>query len=92
MARIVRAALIQTEGLSPREAMVEHQVGLVRRAAAEGAQVTCLQELATGPYFCQEEDRRWYDLAEPVPDGPTIQRMQEVARETGMVLIVPVYE
>ncbi len=92
MARIVRAALIQTEGLSPREKMVEHQVGLLRRAAEQGAQVTCLQELSTGPYFCQEEDKRWYDLAEPVPDGPTIQRMQGVARETGMVLIVPVYE
>jgi N-carbamoylputrescine amidase len=72
--------------------MVERQIMLIHQAAEQGAQITCLQELATGPYFCQEEDKRWYDLAEPVPDGPTVQHMQEVARETGMVLIVPVYE
>jgi len=92
MSRIVRAALIQTEGLTPVEKMVEHQVKLIGQAAEQGAQITCLQELATGPYFCQVEDKSWYSLAEPVPDGPTVQRMQEVARETGMVLIVPVYE
>ena len=92
MSRIVRAALIQTEGLTPVDKMVERQIALIHQAAEQGAQITCLQELATGPYFCQEEDKRWYDLAEPVPDGPTVQRMQEVAAETGMVLIVPVYE
>jgi len=92
MSRIVRAALIQTEGLTPVEKMVEQQVKLIGQAAEQGAQITCLQELATGPYFCQVEDKSWYSLAEPVPDGPTVQRMQEVARETGMVLIVPVYE
>ena len=38
------------------------------------------------------QDAEHYRWAEPVPDGPTVQRMQALARETGMVLVVPVYE
>ena len=92
MGDTVRAAVIQTRGISPREAMVEHQAELVRRAVSQGAEVVCLQELATGPYFCQIEDDRWFDLAEEVPDGPTTATMTELAAELGVVLIVPLFE
>ncbi|GGS39684.1 nitrilase-related carbon-nitrogen hydrolase [Streptomyces violaceus] len=44
------------------------------------------------PYFCQVQDAEHYRWAEPVPDGPTVQRMQALARETGMVIVVPVFE
>ena len=44
----------------------------VRTAAAQNAQVICLQELFRSPYFCQEENARFFDLAEPVP-GPTLE-------------------
>jgi beta-ureidopropionase len=89
---VVRSALIQARGRMSMAENVEHQVALVRQAAERGAQITCLQELATGPYFCQVQDPAFYDFAEPVPDGPTIRRMQALARELAMVLIVPVYE
>lgn len=89
---IVRSALIQTTGISPPEVMVAHQATLVRQAAAAGAQIICLQELATGPYFCQVESREWFDLAEPVPDGPTVKAMAELAAALGVVLIVPLFE
>ena len=100
MARTVRAALVQatlnedaTASTSAiRTAMLEKSLGLVDEAAAKGAQVLCLQELFYGPYFCAEQDPRWYELAEKVPDGPTIRVMQEKAKEHGMVLVVPVYE
>ncbi|SVB38700.1 uncharacterized protein METZ01_LOCUS191554, partial [marine metagenome] len=65
---VVRAALIQTTGLQPLEAMLDRQSSLLREAAGKGAQVACLQELSTGPYFCQTEDPKWFDLAEEVPN------------------------
>jgi beta-ureidopropionase len=92
MSSIVRAALIQTTGISPRDAMVEHQIGLIEEAAAKGAQVVCLQELSTGPYFCQREAREWFELAEEVPAGPTTTAMANVARRLGLVLVVPLFE
>jgi beta-ureidopropionase len=60
-------------------------------AAKQGSQVTCLQELFYSPYFCQEQDAKWYDFVEPIP-GPTTKRLQEVAKRHDMVLIVPLYE
>ena len=87
----VRAAVIQAHANMPKEDAVEKHVELIGKAAAEGAQVTCLQEIFHGPYFCAEQDPKWYATAEP-EDGPTLTRMREVAREHNMVLIVPWYE
>ena len=100
MSRLTRAALIQVacpiSGNEPvdriKSAMIDLHVARIAEAAAGGAQVCCLQELFWGPYFCAEQDPRWYATAEPVPDGPTIRLMQDQARTHGMVLIVPVME
>jgi beta-ureidopropionase len=92
MARTVRGALLQATYTGDQESMIQKHEKYAREAAGQGTQIMCFQELFYGPYFCQEQDTVWYDLAEPVPDGPTIRRMQDLARETQMVLIVPVYE
>jgi beta-ureidopropionase len=89
---VVRSALIQAFGSMSMEENVERQVARIEQAAEQGAQITCLQELSTGPYFCQVQDPKFYDFAEPVPDGPTTTRMREVAKKHNMVLIVPLYE
>ncbi|WP_035454223.1 nitrilase-related carbon-nitrogen hydrolase [Alicyclobacillus herbarius] len=75
-----------------KQAAIEKHVRLIRQAVKEGAKVVCLQELFYGPYFCTEQDPKWYEAAEPVPDGPTIRRMQDLAKELDVVLVVPVYE
>src|SRR4051794_15273915 len=100
MPRIVRGGLIQATlcepGTAPvaiiKKAMIDKHVDLIAEAAGRGAQVVCLQELFYGPYFCAEQQARWYELTERVPDGPTTRLMGEVAREHEIVLIVPVYE
>ena len=46
---VVRSALIQTFGSMSMEENVERQIKLIHQAAEKGAQITCLQELATGP-------------------------------------------
>lgn len=90
--RVVRCALVQTGGMMDPAAIFEHQLELVRQAAAKGAQIICLQELATGPYFCQVETREWFDLAEPVPDGPSTRAVMALAAELGVVIVLPLYE
>jgi N-carbamoylputrescine amidase len=63
----------------------------VRAAAKAGAEVICLPELYRSEYFCQREDAASFDLAETVP-GPSTQAFAPLARELGVVIIVPVFE
>lgn len=88
---IVRAALVQTKWTGDKQSMIDSNIALAREAASRGAQILCFQELFYGPYFCQVQDPEYYSWAEPIP-GPTTEVMRDLARDTGMVLVVPVYE
>jgi N-carbamoylputrescine amidase len=92
MTRVVRAALLQTDWTGDKESMIDRHEEAAREAKAEGAQVICFQELFYGPYFCQVQDAQYYDYTEPIPDGPTTQRFQALAKELGMVVVLPMYE
>jgi len=100
MARMVRGGLIQATLSEPGDSaievikgsMIDKHVGLIEQAAGKGVQVLCLQELFYGPYFCCEQDVKWYSMVEPIPEGPTTRLMQELAKKHGMVLVVPMYE
>ncbi len=92
MSDIVRAALVQSEWTGDKASMVEKNVELARQAASQGAQVLCFQEIFNTAYFCNVQDSSYYDDAEEIPDGPTLQRMIELSKETDMVLVVPIYE
>ncbi|PUB09931.1 nitrilase-related carbon-nitrogen hydrolase [Paenisporosarcina sp. OV554] len=75
-----------------KEKGIEKHIQLVRDAAAKGAQIICLQEIFYGPYFCTEQNPKWYEAAEEVPNGPTTIRFQALAKELGVVIILPIYE
>ncbi|MDH3261615.1 MAG: acyltransferase [Acidimicrobiia bacterium] len=92
MANVVRAAIVQTEWTGDQNSMIDKSVEYAREAARQGTQVMCFQELFYGPYFCQVQEDEYFDYAEPIPDGPTTRRMQDLAKETGMVLVVPIFE
>jgi beta-ureidopropionase len=100
MPRNVRCGLIQaTNVLGPdqplakiKKAMVDKHLKMITQAARQKVQVLCLQELFYGPYFCAEQEERWYELTERVPDGPTVKLMQKVAAQHRMALVIPVYE
>ena len=100
MSRIVKGALIQAQLCEPAtssvqkisQAMIDKHVGMIEQAAAKGAQFVCLQELFNGPYFCAEQNTKWYELTEKIPDGPTTKLMQEQAKKHQMVIVVPIYE
>ena len=70
---------------------VRRAEGLVRQAAARGAQIICLKELYNSVYFCKSQQCDRFDLAEPIP-GPSTEPMQRLARELAVVIIVPVFE
>ncbi|MBU6470019.1 MAG: carbon-nitrogen hydrolase [Gammaproteobacteria bacterium] len=63
----------------------------IRTAAEQGVKLVLLQELHTGPYFCQTEDTRLFDLAETIP-GPTTQELGAVAKELGVVIVASLFE
>jgi N-carbamoylputrescine amidase len=74
-----------------KEAMIQKHLPFIEDAGNQGVNILCLQEIFHGPYFCCEQDIKWYQTAEPVP-GPTTQQMAELAAKYRMVMIVPVYE
>jgi len=63
----------------------------IRDLAGRGAQIICLQELFNAPYFCKVTDAERFDLAEPIP-GPAVERMQRLATELAVVIVVPIFE
>ncbi len=84
-------------------ALVQHSCGedkrqnlaiiqrLIRDAYRQGARIVCLQELCSTPYFCLEQDTRFFDWAE-APAGETVLELQSLAKELALVLIVPFFE
>jgi len=66
---------------------------LFNRQGNRGYRFSACRRSLPRPYFCAEQQTRWYDAVEKIPDGPTTQLMQEVAKEgMAMVIIVPIYE
>jgi N-carbamoylputrescine amidase len=83
--------LIQMRCESDPAANLHRAVQHIRQAAAAGAQVICLPELFRSPYFCQQQDPRIFDLAEPIP-GPSTEVLSRVARETNTVVVASLFE
>ncbi len=63
----------------------------IRAAARQGANIVCLPELFRFQYFCQREDLRLFDLAEPIP-GPSTEKLAAAAREAGVVIVASLFE
>ncbi len=101
MSQIVRCGLIQCSNpindesvpvAEIQQAMLEKHLPFIDEAGKKGVQILCLQEIFNGPYYCPSQDKRWYDSAEAVPEGPTTRLMQEYAKKYEMVIVVPIYE
>jgi beta-ureidopropionase len=100
MSRLVRCGLIQTSlagsARDPipaiRQANLDKTVAFIEQAGAAGVQILCMQEIFTGPYFCAEQDPRWYEAVERIPDGPTVKLMQQLAKKHAMAIVAPLYE
>ena len=100
MSRTVKCGLIQAKNAARTDAPIEEikrlniekHLAMIEDAAKRGVQILCMQEVFTTPYFCAEQQTRWYEAVEKIPEGPTTKLMQETAKKHHMVIIVPIYE
>jgi N-carbamoylputrescine amidase len=83
--------LIQMSCTADKRQNVDKALSRIAEAAGAGAQVICLQELFAGLYFCQSEDHRQFDLAEPIP-GPTSEALAAAAKKHGVVIVGSLFE
>jgi N-carbamoylputrescine amidase len=90
-ARKYKIGLVQMRMGSDPDANLESAGAHIGEAAKRGANIVCLPELFRAQYFCQREDIKLFDLAEPIP-GPSTTRLAEVAREARVVIVASLFE
>lgn len=90
MAKVTLGLLQHACGADPK-ANLKKTLALTEKAAKEGAQIICTQELFRSQYFCQSEEHKYFDLAEPIP-GPSTAAFQKIAKKHGVVIIASLFE
>jgi N-carbamoylputrescine amidase len=83
--------LVQMRCVDDPAANLDKAVNAVHRAARNGAEIICLQELFRTPYFCQRQDPAVFDLAESIP-GPSTEHLAAAARDTSTVVVASLFE
>jgi N-carbamoylputrescine amidase len=89
--KTVTLGLLQHACSADPKANIKKTLLLVDQAAKKGAQIICTQEMVTSQYFCQSEEHRFFDLAEPIP-GPSTAAFQKAAKKHGVVIIASLFE
>jgi N-carbamoylputrescine amidase len=89
--RTIKAALVQHSNQGDTASNLDLIEREIAAAATAGARLVLLQELHNGAYFCQQEAVDCFDLAEPIP-GPSCDRLGEVARAQGVVIVASLFE
>ncbi len=91
MSRSLRISLIQHSCENDPGVNLDRTVQGIRKAASEGARLVLTQELFRSHYFCQTEDPKFFELAEPIP-GPTTDCLSSIAAELKIVVVGSVFE
>ncbi|MFM1873863.1 MAG: hypothetical protein RL398_3285 [Planctomycetota bacterium] len=89
--RVVHVGFTQMECVEDVATNRKRQAALIERAARQGAQIVCTQEMFTSQYFCQIEDHRFFKLAETIP-GPTTDLYCKIAKKHGIVIVASLFE
>jgi N-carbamoylputrescine amidase len=89
--RIIKTGLVQMSCTANPAENLQKAVDGIRKAAAQGAQVICLQELFRSLYFCDTEDYAHFNLAEPIP-GPSTDVLSTLSAELKVVIIASLFE
>ncbi len=91
MAKKIKIGIVQNSCTGDLEENIAAAERGIRKASAAGANIICLQELFRSVYFCQVADHKYFELGEAIP-GSTTERMQVIAKELDVVLIVSLFE
>ena len=84
-------ALIQMSCDADPARNVRTAIDQIARAARGGAKLICLPELFRSLYFCQKQDYKCFQLAEPIP-GPTTQLLSTAAKKHKITLVSSLFE
>jgi N-carbamoylputrescine amidase len=87
----LRIALVQMSCEAEPHRNLDKALTRIGEAATRGAKVICLQELFRSRYFCQSEEARSFDLAEPIP-GPTSEALGAAAAARKVVVVGSIFE
>lgn len=80
---------------SPRAIQTElrdRTLSAVKMAAELGVRALCLQELSDLPYFPASNELHYRLLAENVADHELVTAVRKIARESRMLVVLPIYE
>ena len=89
--RKLRIGFLQQHNTADRRQNIERLADGIANLAERGAQLIVLQELHNSLYFCQVEDVKNFDLAEPIP-GPSTKIYGELAKRYGVVIVTSLFE
>src|SRR5882672_9254839 len=87
----VKLGLLQSSCSPDPAANLKKTLALAELAAKQGAKIICTQELFRSEYFCQAEDHKYFQLAEPIP-GPSTAAFQKLAKKHSVVVIASLFE
>jgi N-carbamoylputrescine amidase len=87
----VKLGLVQTSCSADAGENLRKTIGLVEKAAQQGAQIICTQELFRSQYFCQSEDHAHFKLAETIP-GSSTEAFQKIAKKHKVVIVASLFE
>lgn len=90
MSKVTLGLLQHACSANPAENL-KRSLALAEKAAKQGAQIICTQELFCSQYFCQSEDHDHFKLAEPIP-GPSTKAFQKIAKKHGVVIVASLFE
>lgn len=89
---MVKVAAVQMSVGPDEEENIAQAMHWVDLAADAGAQIILLPELFSTPYFCKDQDPRFFALARSRDEHPALRAMQELARRRQVVLPVSFFE
>ncbi|HLN54630.1 MAG TPA: nitrilase family protein [Bacteroidales bacterium] len=91
----IRISTAQFENMSgDKEFNLSRISALARSAAAEGSRAIAFHECSvTGYSFARKLSRdEMFDLAEPVPGGPSVDRLMQISSENGIAVLAGLFE
>ncbi|MEQ9314895.1 MAG: N-carbamoylputrescine amidase [Henriciella sp.] len=92
MSRTLKVAAIQATLSQDMQANIDKMKGLIREAAARGAEIVLPSELFCDHYFCKVQDEKFFATAYPWEEHPAVVQLEELAAELGVVIPVSIYE
>jgi len=70
---------------------LKHARLAVQEAANKETEIVLLPELGTLPYFCIEQNKTYFDLAETIP-GPTTEKYCALAKKFSIIIVTTLFE